>query len=227
LKDLEIRGAGNLLGADQHGHISAVGFDLYTRLLAESVSQLKEAQALVRGEQSEERRPAGTFGGLTPAALEPSPSISLPLPAYLTAEYIEDEPTRLNFYQRLAAVVRGPDLAELVDELVDRFGPLPEAVQNLIYIVSLRLEARRAGLQAVQSLDGEVVLRFERLPRVDVAELSRAVGTNLRAGSNQIRLPRGRGSAWTAQLRTLIESLPNQSGQPVLASSGRRSVAGP
>jgi transcription-repair coupling factor (superfamily II helicase) len=157
--------------------------------------------------------------------LEPGPSISLPLTAHLPAQYIEDEPTRLSFYQRFATVARGAELGELVDELTDRFGPLPEPVQNLIYVISLRLEARRAGLQAVQSTNGEVVLRFERLPSVDVVRLGRVIGAPLRSGSNQIRLPRGRGSAWMAQLRTLVESLPEPDGRGALAQSGARAQA--
>ena len=203
LKDLEIRGAGNLLGAEQHGHISAVGFDLYTRLLAEAVGQLKQARAALAG-----TRPTAGAPTLALASAAPAPSVSLPVTAFLPPEYVEDDATRLGFYQRLAGVQTGPELGELVDELIDRFGPLPEPAQNLVYVVSLRLAARRAGVQQIQSMDGEVVVRFDRLPRVDVASLTRAVGAPLRAGSNQLRLARGRGLAWMAHLRTLVESLP-------------------
>jgi transcription-repair coupling factor (superfamily II helicase) len=211
LKDLEIRGAGNLLGAEQHGHISAIGFDLYTRLLAEAVGQLKEARAVAQGElPAREGAPAGRLSPALPTPPPPSPSVSLPLAAHLPADYIEDEPTRLNFYQQLAAVSSAPDLSQLIDELTDRFGPMPEPVQNLMYIISLRLAARRAGVQQVQSLDGEVMVKFERLPRLDVSRLANVVGAQLRAGSNQLRLPRGRNHDWMVQLQTLVESLPAQ-----------------
>ena len=237
LKDLEIRGAGNLLGAEQHGHISAVGFDLYTRLLAEAVGQLKEARALVSattdpsfgasgpssgqagrpttkpplplGSLGLEETQGGEGGGGPPIVGQlAAPSVSLPVSAYLPADYVEDEPTRLNFYQRLAGVRSGERLAELIDELADRFGPLPEPVRNLAYVISLRLAAQRAGVQQVQSLDHEVVVKFERLPRLDVSGLARVVGVPLRAGSNQLRLPRGHGQDWMVQLQTLVESLP-------------------
>jgi transcription-repair coupling factor (superfamily II helicase) len=226
LKDLEIRGAGNLLGAEQHGHISAVGFDLYTRLLAEVVGQLKEARALVSAttdlsaSSGQAGRPTtkpplplgegrGEGGRRPPIVGQlPAPSVSLPVSAYLPADYVEDEPTRLNFYQRLAGVTSGEQLAELIGELTDRFGPLPEAVQNLAYVISLRLAAQRAGVQQVQSLDHEVIVKFERLPRLDVSRLARIVGVPLRAGSNQLRLPRGGGQDWMVQLQTLVESLP-------------------
>jgi transcription-repair coupling factor (superfamily II helicase) len=215
LKDLEIRGAGNLLGAEQHGHISAVGFDLYTRLLAEAVERAKQVRAeatadgrpidepMVRAATDDTRRAA--MG--RPASTHRVASISLPVSAYLPSEFIHDEPTRLNFYQRLAAVTSGAQLGEIVDELTDRFGPLPEPVQNLAYVITLRLAASRAGIQQVQSLDGEVVVKFERLPRLDVSRLASAVGVPLRAGSNQLRLPRGRGHDWMVQLQTLIEKL--------------------
>src|SRR5205823_12869152 len=170
----------------------------------EAVSQMKEAHAVAAGERPPEMKRDGVFSA-PPIAPHTEPSVSLPVAAHVPADYIEDEPTRLNFYQRFATISSGGDLGALVDELRDRFGPLPEPVQNLVYIVGLRLAARRAGVQQVQSVDGEVVVKFERLPRVDVPSLSRAVGVPLRAGSNQLRLARGRGQDWMTQLLTLVE----------------------
>jgi transcription-repair coupling factor (superfamily II helicase) len=96
----------------------------------------------------------------------------------------------------------------LIAELVDRFGPLPEPAQNLAFVLGLRLTARGAGVQQIQNGDGEIVVRFAELPRLDVARLARQVGAPLRAGSNQLRLPRGRGQGWMEQLQRLIEALP-------------------
>jgi transcription-repair coupling factor (superfamily II helicase) len=211
LKDLEIRGAGNLLGAEQSGHISAVGFDLYTRLLADAVRQLKAAHAVARGQQLEAGNQAKGFRALGVPSLLVGTSVNLPLSARLPASYISDDPTRLHLYQRLAAVTNGEQLTELVDELEDRFGPLPEEAQNLVYVVGLRLAGRQAGVTQIQSVDGEVVVQFAQLPRLDVVGLSRAVGVPLRAGSNQLRLARGTGSAWLVQLQKLVETLPKAS----------------
>ena len=93
-------------------------------------------------------------------------------------------------------------------ELVDRFGPLPEPAQNLAFVLSLRLAARDAGVQQIQNSDGEIVVRFAQLPRLDVSRLARQVGAPLRAGSTNSGLPRGRGQGWMVQLQTLIEALP-------------------
>src|SRR5262249_32887008 len=130
MKDLEIRGAGNLLGAEQHGHISAVGFELYTQLLGEAVKQLRAVRE-------------GTPLPATPTA---GASVDLRLPASVPASYVGDESARLNLYQRLAALHTPAELGSLYEELVDRFGPVPVDAQNLLFLVSLRLRATRAGV---------------------------------------------------------------------------------
>jgi transcription-repair coupling factor (superfamily II helicase) len=129
----------------------------------------------------------------------------------LPDDYVADEPTRLNFYQRLASVTAEAQLAALMDELADRFGPPPEAAQNLAYVVSLRLAAERASVRQVQSVDGEVVVKFERLPSLNVAALSKTVGASLRTGSNQIRLPKADGRRWMERLQVLVNELPGTS----------------
>ncbi|MBI4493024.1 MAG: transcription-repair coupling factor [Chloroflexi bacterium] len=191
MKDLEIRGAGNLLGAEQSGHISAVGFDLYTRLLAEAVAALRAAQ---------EGRP------LPAPSLRAQPSIDLPLEAHLPADYVPDEPLRLNLYQRLAAAADGGELDALVDELEDRFGPLPPPAQHLAYLLGLRLAAGVAGVEEIAGQDTEIVVRFARLPPLDTRRLSRQLGVPLRLGSNQVRLPLDAGGLWMPRLLSLVEA---------------------
>ncbi len=201
MKDLEIRGAGNLLGAAQSGHIAAVGFDLYTRLLAEQVELLRT------------RHDAGTNGAIRrPVAAAPT-SLDLPLSAFIPPEYVVDDAVRLRLYQRVSAVEDDRQLANLVSELEDRFGPLPEPAQHLVYTTSLRLRAAEAGVEEVAATDGEVVVRFDRLLILDVERLGRAVGAPLKKGSNQVRMPRGEGSGWMGRLYTLIESLPRHVGE--------------
>jgi transcription-repair coupling factor (superfamily II helicase) len=154
LRDLEIRGAGNLLGAEQSGQIGTVGFDLYVKLLADAVEGLK---ALARGEPP------------PPPRIQPPIIIDLPLTAYIPESYIGDLNVRLALYQRMAATdVAQPSepaaqaplaaasdpAAELERELQDRFGPPPAPVRNLLYVVGLRALAKRVGAQSVAREDG-------------------------------------------------------------------------
>jgi transcription-repair coupling factor (superfamily II helicase) len=202
LKDLEIRGAGNLLGVEQHGHISAVGFDLYVRLLGEAVDQLKKLRDQALSEEG------ATDRVLSGALRErPTASITLPLSASLPAGYVEDEAARLSLYQRLAAIQDGPALGELISEIEDRFGPLPEPAMNLAFIVSLRLAAVEAGVEEISVEGNEIVVRFGAARSVDAASLQRAVGAPIRSRANQVRLQLGRGMGWTATLRDLVDRL--------------------
>lgn len=129
MKDLEIRGAGNLLGGEQSGHIADVGFDLYIRLVGEAVTDYRRDG--------------------TEAEPEPELRIELPVEAHLPADYVESERLRLEMYKRLAEVRTEGDLAELRAELLDRYGPIPAPVETLIAVARFRNEARAAGLTEV------------------------------------------------------------------------------
>jgi transcription-repair coupling factor (superfamily II helicase) len=196
MKDLEIRGAGNLLGAEQSGQIAAVGFDLYTRLLGEAVDLMQAAQS---GE------PPPTTDAVGP---DRRPSLDLPLDAFLPPTYVADEAARLNLYQRFATATRGEQVGELIAELEDRFGALPEPAQNLVYLVGLRLEAQRAGVSQISAMEREIVVKLHGRPPTDITRLGREVGTALKAGSNQLRLPRGPGQGWIVTLQRLVDLLP-------------------
>jgi transcription-repair coupling factor (superfamily II helicase) len=196
MKDLEIRGAGNLLGAEQSGQIAAVGFDLYTRLLGEAVELMSAAQS---GEPPPMTDATGP---------DRRPSLDLPLDAFLPADYVSDEAARLNLYQRFATATTGEQVGALIAELQDRFGALPTPAQNLVYQVGLRLDAQRAGVSQITATDHEIVVKLHGRPPSDVTRLSREVGAALRAGSNQLRLPRGRGEGWLVTLQKLIDLLP-------------------
>ena len=186
LRDLEIRGAGNLLGSEQHGHIAAVGFDLYCRLLAESVEELR---------------------GLTPSVPKvPAVSVDLPLSAYLPADYVADDATRLNLYQRLAAVKTEADAGALALEIRDRFGPPPPEALNLLFLVQLKATAARAGLVAIGAEENEIVLRLGPAARIDRSALLSKYGRYAHLTPNQVRLDRRRlGAAWQGELRALVE----------------------
>jgi len=195
MKDLEIRGAGNLLGAEQSGQIAAVGFDLYTQLLGEAVELLQAAETGAPLPETDATAP------------DPRPSLDLPLDAFLPAAYVADEATRLNLYQRFAGVGEGVQLGELISELHDRFGPLPEEAQNLAFLVGLRLQAARASVTQVSASPTDIVVKLRNTPPTDLARLSRQIGSPVRSGSNQLRIPRGRGQGWIVALQSLIDAL--------------------
>lgn len=141
LRDLEIRGAGNLLGPEQHGHIAAVGFELYNQLLREAVSELK-------GEKVPEQ------------SNPPAPLWELRLDAYIPESYIGDARQKVELYRRLALVEDLESLEDLRDEVRDRFGPIPEPVSYLFRLAGLRLRAREMRIGEVQHVDHSMVVRF-------------------------------------------------------------------
>ena len=128
MRDLEIRGAGNLLGVEQSGHISAVGLDLYTRMLREEVARL-------RGEAVPEEREV---------------KISLPLPAYLPSEYVLDSEERMDVYRRLSRVTTPAEVDGMREELRDRFGPLPEPAENILRVVGIKARAAARGIDRIE-----------------------------------------------------------------------------
>jgi transcription-repair coupling factor (superfamily II helicase) len=194
LRDLEIRGAGNLLGAEQSGHIGAVGFDLYTRLLADAVERLK---ALERGEKPP-----------VPSTAQPPLTIDLPLAAHIPEAYAPDLNLRLALYQRMARVQNVPEVEELTQEMRDRFGPLPEPVQTLLYVVRLRALAREASVQSIQGEDGQVVVRMAGGQRLPQERLRRQAPEGTWIGPTSLRLSRTRlGEHWRGALLAVMEGL--------------------
>jgi transcription-repair coupling factor (superfamily II helicase) len=192
MKDLEIRGAGNLLGAQQSGNIAAVGFDLYTKLLAEQVDLLKSHQD-----------GSGRFPFERTWA-----SFDLPLNGFIPPEYVSDDPVRLRLYQRFSAIEDDLALASLVAELEDRLGTLPEPTQHLVYLTSLRLRAYEADVQSITATREEVIVKFDRLPPLDLERVTRQAGVPLKRGSNQLRFARTQGLGWMERLYGLVSALP-------------------
>jgi transcription-repair coupling factor (superfamily II helicase) len=138
LRDLEIRGAGSILGEIQSGHIAAVGFDLYAELVAEAVSEM-------------EGRPLEDTG-------PPEVRIDLPVDAHIPEDYIADQELRLEAYRRLAATVTDAQVDDVLEEWTDRFGPPPDEVSSLISLARLRVEALRVGLSEIVKLRDEIRL---------------------------------------------------------------------
>jgi transcription-repair coupling factor (superfamily II helicase) len=194
VKDLEIRGAGNLLGVKQSGHIAAVGFDLYCQLLAEAVEELKRRQS----------------GEAKKAKLEFTPSISLPLTAFIPEEYIPDLDTRLGLYRRLARIEYEQETEDMAQELRDRFGDLPGPVRNLLYIVEIKTLAIVRGIQSIYAQGKQVVLDLAPGRNVSPLPSGYKYKKAVRIGTRQIRLDvRRLGNKWQEALEDLLQNSAN------------------
>jgi len=190
LRDLEIRGAGNLLGSEQSGHIGAVGFDLYSRMLGDAVNRLRAAS---RGEEPP-----------VPSSALPAVQLDLPLAAYVPESYVVDLNVRLALYQRMGQLVTPEEAATFAEEMEDRFGRLPPAATNLLYVLSLKALAREAGLQSILREDGVFVLR-QAGPIADRAALARRFTQHVQVGTTQIRVDAALG--WPALLYAIAAML--------------------
>ena len=151
MRDLEIRGTGNILGPEQHGQMLSVGFDMYCRLLEEAVKELQ-------GEQTLE-------------AVEPS--IELPVDIYISDEYILDQGTKMEFYKKVMLVRNVSDANEIEEELEDRFGDLPGPVTNLVAMAKLRAYCYQLGIQNVSQQKGHVLFKFGLLHSISGEQLVR------------------------------------------------------
>ncbi|MDD4859416.1 MAG: transcription-repair coupling factor [Dehalococcoidales bacterium] len=192
MKDLEIRGAGNLLGAKQSGHIAAVGFNLYSRLLGEAVEAQKARLA----------------GGKEPPPRLPEPTIDLPLPSYLPEDYVADVNVRLELYQKLVKLEKPEQVDDFVQELSDRFGLLPEVVRNLLYAIRIKLLAARAGIESISTEEGQIVIRLFEGMLLDKSKLGNIINENVRAGTRQITInPKRLGNRWQGTLEEVIRRL--------------------
>ncbi len=197
MRDLEIRGAGDLLGTRQHGHMAAVGFHLYTRLLANAVRRLQRESPAPQGEAA----PPEKRDLLPPQRARVS--IDLPLPVSIPASYVPDQVMRLSLYRRLADVRRPEEVAALREEFADRFGPLPPAVENLLYQVHLRLLAERAGVRSVSTEQGQIVLRFGEAPPPEETPAVEGV----RRGQTALWFNYRQEADWRARLAEILERL--------------------
>ncbi len=190
MKDLEIRGAGNLLGARQSGHIAAIGFDLYSQMLAEAVEELKEG------------RPSGT----EKRADEPTPSIALPLTAYIPEDYVPSLATRLSLYRRLASIQGTEEIDSMARELGDRFGPLPQPAENLLQMLEIKVLAARAGVESIRAQGRQIVLTMAPGKTANMLVHPAEYENHIRATATQIKLDSKRlGSKWQLALKRLLQ----------------------
>ena len=143
MRDLEIRGAGNLLGTQQSGHIAAVGYDLYCKLLEQAVRGLKHL----------------------PPAEPPAVAIDLPGRAFLPRDYIPDIRSKIDVYRRLSRAGEASHIDDIQAELADRFGPLPDEARRLCEAARVRVAAASWGIDAITRQDGLLVFTFHDISR--------------------------------------------------------------
>lgn len=205
MRDLEIRGAGELLGARQHGHIAAVGFDLYTRLLAQSVQESKVQQQISGRERFQVAGDDKATAYVQP--LEKTVQISLPLDAYLPEPYLPDSTLRLQLYRRLAGVTSEDELDEMRTELEDRFGPLPPEAEDLFFQLRLKLHALAADVKAIATEEGQVVVRADSLEEVDRDWLQRRLGDRARVSRRAIWLSIEQEDRWRTTLVAVLQAV--------------------
>jgi transcription-repair coupling factor (superfamily II helicase) len=195
MRDLEIRGAGDILGARQSGHVAAVGFGLYTRLLSRAVQELRAQR---RGE---------------PPPPEPLDSIriELPIPVRLPEEYVADDGLRLKIYRRLANLDSMADVDAIERELADRFGPLPIEGENLIYQLRLKALARDAGVDSIVQVADQLVLHAAHGDILGRGALQTLLAGRARVRRREVRLPL-QGPSWRALLEETLQQMAAQQG---------------
>lgn len=153
MRDLEIRGAGNLLGTEQHGHMISIGYELYCKLVDEAVAALKGK--IIKDEREEV-------------------TIDVRVAAYIPPEYIYDEVTKLNVYKQIASVENHQEASDLIDELEDRFGNMPIEVKNLIHVAVIRSYAEELCIRKIQEKGNQIIFTYDNGGPKPVAIYKRA-----------------------------------------------------
>lgn len=212
MRDLEIRGAGELLGTRQSGHIQAVGFHLYTRLLADAVRQIRRIEAARQSEEGgdgakakeETRKLEISLSSLTQPISMPV-NVDLPLAVGIPTEYIPDQDLRLRLYRRIADLRDETEIDALISEFKDRFGPLPEMVDNLFYQMRVKLRAEDAGLSGISWESGQIVLRYPTSAEDKEGRRLTDLGPGIRGGKNAYWCSFGEN--WYSKLLDLLGTL--------------------
>ena len=209
MKDMEIRGAGNVLGAEQSGHIHAVGFDLYTRLLSSAVEAIRaQRETGVSGPVASYSQVPDGDELVAATSSNAPPSLNLGIPSNIPQDYISDLSIRLSIYRRLVSIATFSNVDSMEEELVDRFGPLPWEVQNLLYMVRLKIHARQAGIESVTREGEKIVLQLKDDTGGARHALQTLVGRDIVVGHSQVRLDLGRlTDGWEGPLVATVEKI--------------------
>jgi transcription-repair coupling factor (superfamily II helicase) len=201
MRDLEMRGAGDILGTRQHGHIAAIGFHLYTRLLSQAVQRLKA-----------ETMPAvvGPTGAPALSAPITTVAVDLPLPSAIPADYVPDRELRLQIYRRMADLREEAELASFAAEWTDRFGPPPPEFENLLYQLRVKMLASKAEVEAITTENGQILIQLQGRAEEDLSDLNREVRWSKRG----LWLIRASRMDWREQLLGVLEALSRRPAQP-------------
>ncbi|MBR5272903.1 MAG: transcription-repair coupling factor [Clostridia bacterium] len=188
MRDLEIRGAGNVLGAQQHGHMEAIGYDMYIKMLGEAVKEKK-------GEKSSLEKPECL--------------IDLPIEAHIPEKYIDNVAHRLSIYRKIADIRNQADADDVVEELVDRFGKPPKAVMGLIEVALLRNKAAALDIYEIRKLGGSLLLFISDIDPEKVKAMSRAmkkrISVGVRGGKEHIAVKMLDGQTSAQALKEVLE----------------------
>jgi transcription-repair coupling factor (superfamily II helicase) len=203
MRDLEIRGAGELLGTRQHGHIQAVGFHLYTRLLADAVRRIRIAAGdkLKLGDV-----PAIQLASFNQPISVPV-NVDLPLTIGIPTDYIADQDLRLRLYRRIADLRDESEIEALANEFSDRFGELPEMVQNLFYQMRVKLRAEKAGLAAIGMDSGQIILRYPSTANGNEEKRLHDLAPDIRGGKGAYWCTFGKDEDWMEKLLSSLNLL--------------------
>jgi len=206
LRDLEIRGAGNLLGTEQHGAIAAVGFEMYLQMLQSAVAKMRAG--------SEETAVSDVLSTT-------EMNLDLPLDHFIPRSYIRDEKLRLGAYRQLAGTEDEQELEAVLRSLEDRYGPGPKQLDNLAYSLRIKLRGQRLGLKGVVAEGHDIVVRVDPQRFMDVDELVRRLAGRIAIAPNRIKMRR-QGEGWQDDLLTLLDEMAQlyESGRGVAAVPG-------
>lgn len=196
MRDLEIRGTGDLLGLRQSGYIASVGFNLYTQMLAQAVNKLKSGQKIETDDVKRSTLPVAA-----------SVTIDLPVPAFIPMDFVPDMQMRLQLYRRIADLTTTEAVDEITSELEDRFGKLPPELLGLLFQVRVKLMALAANATGVTFNTEQIAIKLPYLSEVDRGGLQRYLGRNTRVSRTAVWLPREDGEDWQTPLLKVLERL--------------------
>ena len=216
MRDLEIRGAGELLGMRQSGHISSVGFHLYTRMLATEVKKIRRVmEAIARqGIPVNVNLPvlvpnSSPFLSFEEELKEPV-TVDLPLEIGIPTSYIPNQDIRLRLYRRIASLRQEGEIEPLIQEFEDRFGPLPQTFKNLFFQMRVKLASDEAGIMSVNTEAGQIVLRYPVLTENMAHRILSDLGPNVRGGKNAYWCNFMKDDLWQDRLLELLDRLKNK-----------------